>query len=324
MSKENQLLEMLRSLPNRSFITEIDFMREVVPNLVSLLGYQETETFYGHSSKQYRADVVMASSVISKPWIIIELKSKKTLKASLAIQQVKQYLKSFNSSIGVILSPASLILIKIKPYEQIFEFNLQTIEIDEINQIFNIISRDTQLLDHIEFEESYGKAVQLIELVEKSITNDEKGKSLENLARFLLESIPSLRCKYPNLETKSSEIDLVIEYDHLKGELPLLEELGRYALIECKNWSKPVGVGYVRDFMGKLDKCKIKLGIIFSKNGVTGVNSGVDALREIQSRFDRDGIYILVFSLDELKEIKDGMGFYKAIDLKADRLRFDV
>lgn len=116
----------------------------------------------------------------------------------------------------------------------------------------------------------------------------------------------------------------MIEYDHSKGELPLFEELGRYCLIECKNWSKPVGVGSVRDFMGKLDKCKIKLGIIFSKNGVTGVNSGADALREIQSRFDRDGLYILVFSLDEIKEIKDGMSFYKAIDSKADRLRFDV
>ena len=79
----------------------------------------------------------------------------------------------------------------------------------------------------------------------------------------------------------------------------------------------------VRDFIGKLDKCQCRLGIIFSKNGVTGVDSGADALREIQSKFDRDGLYLLVFSLEDLRDINGAAEFLDAIDVKADTLRFD-
>jgi len=133
-----------------------------------------------------------------------------------------------------------------------------------------------------------------------------------------------LKCKYYNLQTRSSEIDIVIEYDCSKGYIPLFEEQGRFSLIECKNWSKPVGVSPVRDFMGKLDKCKARLGVIFSKNGVTGVDAGADALREIQSRFDRDGVFVLVFFLEDIRNIEDGNAFVTALDRKADSLRFDA
>jgi hypothetical protein len=80
-----------------------------------------------------------------------------------------------------------------------------------------------------------------------------------------------------------------------EGLVHNVDELGRYCLVECKNWSKPAGLSTVRDFLGKLDRCKTRLGIIFSGNGITGVDTGVDALREIHSRFDRDGVYVIVF-----------------------------
>jgi hypothetical protein len=64
--------------------------------------------------------------------------------------------------------------------------------------------------------------------------------------------------------------------------------------------------------------------VIFSKNGVTGVDSGADALREIQSLFDRDGVFVLVFSLEDIRDIEDGDDFVTALDRKADSLRFDA
>lgn len=76
--------------------------------------------------------------------------------------------------------------------------------------------------------------------------------------------------------------------------------------------------------MGKLDKCKTRIGVIFARNGVTGVDSGEDALREIQSRFDRDAMFVVVFSLEELRSINDGRDFVAALDRKADTLRFDA
>ncbi len=37
-----------------------------------------------------------------------------------------------------------------------------------------------------------------------------------------------------------------------------------------------------------------------------------------------DGVYVLVFSLEELKGISNSKDFCEALDFKADRLRFDT
>lgn len=43
----------------------------------------------------------------------------------------------------------------------------------------------------------------------------------------LVNSVRSLRCKYKNLSTRPSEIDLAVEYLRSKREIPRFEELGR-------------------------------------------------------------------------------------------------
>ena len=79
----------------------------------------------------------------------------------------------------------------------------------------------------------------------------------------------------------------------------------------------------MRDFIGKMLKSRTRLGILFAKNGITGEGTGLDALREIQSAYDRDGIFLLVLSLSDLGEIKNGGDFIALLDLKSDKLRFD-
>ncbi len=321
MSQHESLLEILRSLPSENFQFEIDFIRKVVPRLTSILGYSEGETFYEYGGREYRADVVLAKSIESRPWIVIELKKGKPRNTGDWVFQVKRYLDSFNCKLGVVLSPQLLIIIDSSNTQEYDLNDLTPQKIIEIQAKLSRIAQNTPLSDTAPQKNRLG---DLIERVERAETNDQKGKSLEEVTRFLFASTPELRCKYANLHTKSSEIDLVIEYDSSKGRIPLFEDTGRYCLVECKNWSKPVGVGPIRDFMGKIDKCRTRLGVIFSKNGVTGVNSGVDALREIQSRYDRDGVLVLVFSLEDLRAINDGRTFIEAIDRKADHIRFDT
>jgi predicted helicase len=137
----------------------------------------------------------------------------------------------------------------------------------------------------------------LIEAVEMAVTNKDKGNALERLAHFLIGSVSSLSCKYTNLITRSGEIDIVIEYNRSKGTIPLFDELVRYSLVECKNWYQPVGASTIRDFFRKLEKSKIKLGIVFAKNGITGANSGLDAFEEIREKFSSNGVFVVVFSL---------------------------
>jgi hypothetical protein len=316
-----QLRDLLHGLPNETFEHESDFTRKVIPRLAQILNYAELETFYDYGGKRYRADVVLSSSIESKPWVVLELKKTKPINIGDWIYQARRYLDAFDCHIGVVVSPEILVIISGK---EVKRFDLRALTAEQSEEILRVLERNAQPSLLPDKAPTHGVLVDLIESVERTETNEEKGKSLEALARFLFDSVPPLRCKYSNLQTRSSEIDLVIEYDRSKGTLPLFEELGRYCLVECKNWSKPVGVAPVRDFMGKLDKCKTKLGVIFSKNGVTGVDAGADALREIQSRFDRDGLFLLVFSLEDLRGIRDGKAFSEALDRKADSLRFDT
>jgi hypothetical protein len=317
-----RLYELLRSLSAQSFEREVDFISAVIPPLAEILGYSANETFYEHAVGRMRPDVVFAASITSKPWIAIELKGHGGPYVREWDRQIRSYLNALRTMRGLVLSQTVLLVVDAHSAEST-RINLQTVTREQAEYLLSILRHDVQA-PATQQTASANPLIGLIEVAERAVTNQEKGKSLEAVAQFVLESVPSLRCKYANLYTRSSEIDLVVEYDQSRGGIPLFDELGRYALIECKNWGKPVGVGPVRDFMGKLDKCKARIGIIFARNGITGVDAGVDALREIQSRYDRDGLFVVVFSLEDLRAISNGREFVAALDWKADTLRFDA
>lgn len=94
----------------------------------------------------------------------------------------------------------------------------------------------------------------------------------------------------------------------------IFNEFGGYLLVECKNWKSSVGAPQVRDFLGKLGKSRVRLGVLFAKNGISGANKGQDALREIHSAVDSDGTYIVVISEEDLEAVKKGADFYRILD----------
>jgi len=311
-------------LPTTEFRHELEFTSSVVPRLAAILGYAELETFYDHATGEgrRRADVVFSKEVEACPWIVVEVKNFKARNPGDWVYQLRHYLDALGTHLGVILSPELLIIVDDSKKRRSYRLNDLTIE--DAEEIFVSLSRARQPPAKPQAEVSRSNFLNLVEAVEHGKTNTEKGRSLEELARFMLSGIPPLNCKHTNLRTRSSEIDLVIEYSGIEQRIPLFEELGRYCLVECKNWSNPVGVGPVRDFIGKLEKSKTRLGLIFSKSGITGAHGGADALREILSLFDRTGAYILVFSLEEIRSITDSLTFMSALDRKADSLRFDI
>jgi hypothetical protein len=316
-----ELWELLTSLSKEDSDTEISFVQKAFPRLLRTLDYAENETFYEYGRGRLRADVVLSRSIEEKPWVIVEAKGRKAKNVADWAYQLRRYLAEFDCEKGFVLSPELIILVVGENTEFI---DLKKLTPAKAAEILGLFDRNAQGEALPRSDGRRSRLADLIESVESAETNDAKGRSLEILARFLFDDIAPLKSKYGNLKTRSSEIDLVVEYDRSKGHLPLFEELGRFSLIECKNWNKPVGVGPVRDFIGKLQKCNIKLGIIFSKSGFTGVDAGLDAVREIQSVFDRNGIFVLTFSLDDVRSISDGQAFIEALDRKADILRFDA
>jgi hypothetical protein len=156
----------------------------------------------------------------------------------------------------------------------------------------------------------------------KARTNEEKKESLEGLAKILFEAIPFLSFKYSNLRTASAEIDLVFVYRGFK-ETTVFDELGRYFLVECKNWKDPVGAKHVRDFVGKMKSSKVKLGALVAPKGVTGACDSADALREIHRTYDQDDLFVVVIAEEHLESVKKGENFYELLEYEIESIRFD-
>lgn len=314
-----QLSRILRGIPAGAHANDLEFTRSVIPEFVSALGYADSETLYEYSVGAMRADVVLAPAVGARPWIVIEIKSSTARLNEHSLRQLRTYVLTLDSLFGVTIGRSQ---IAVDDGETVELLDFADLSDADTFGLLNRLARWAQS----EQEVKPGRAAiaDLIEQVETASTNQDKGRSLEDLASLLFSNVPSLHCKYRNLNTRSSEIDLVVEYRGSKFDIPLFEELGRYCLIECKNWSSPVGVAPVRDFLGKLRKSKTQLGILFAKNGITGEGTGLDALREIQSAYDRDGTFLLVFSLAEVKQIENGTDFIELLDQKSDNLRFDL
>jgi len=164
----------------------------------------------------------------------------------------------------------------------------------------------------------------LLQAVSGATTNDSKKRSLEQFAARLLEILPFIRCKHTCLRTRSSEIDIVCEIAPSEGHC-ILDEFGRHFLVECKNWRKPAGAKEVRDFLGKLQATRCKLGLLFSAKGITGKAHGADAVAAIRSAFDRDGTTIVVLSEDDFASLmSSALEFSALLDFKLDRVRFDL
>lgn len=163
----------------------------------------------------------------------------------------------------------------------------------------------------------------MIQRIETATTNDEKKKALETFAAWMVDRTSGLKVKHHNLRTTSSEIDLVVE-NVGAGHRSVFDEFGRHLLVECKNWGKPVGAKEVRDFVGKLLKTDATLGLLISKNGVTGKNGAEDALREIRFCYDRLDLVVCVLALEDLRAICLGSSLGDLVDERVDRLRFDL
>lgn len=114
-------------------------------------------------------------------------------------------------------------------------------------------------------------------LKEKDII--KKGKLLEEFTVELFDNIEGLSVKRQdvNIRTHDEEIDLFVRN---KSDDKFWRQFESPIIVECKNWSKPVGAKDVAWFIKKLRDRGKKMGILISINGVTG-NEYKDAFHQI-------------------------------------------
>lgn len=150
----------------------------------------------------------------------------------------------------------------------------------------------------------------------------EKGKSLEKVAKSLFQGIRCVTVKDTNVETRSGEIDLIVEYVGA-DEQTLFDYHGRYILLECKNWVDPVPAKELGHFETKLSKTGTKLGVVFAWSGISGEGDNLHAERLIDTA-RKDRPVILVIDERDLFRIAEGKSFYRILDDMLYRKRFDL
>ena len=112
-----------------------------------------------------------------------------------------------------------------------------------------------------------------------SLSSHDKGKALERLSVALFSACYAVE---PNLRTQTGEVDLYL--DDRKVTTPFWDDYGDNALVECKNWSKPVGSREVLVLIGKCTRADSKLGFFVSLGPFSE-----DALSEIKGQNQRRG-----------------------------------
>ena len=91
------------------------------------------------------------------------------------------------------------------------------------------------------------------------------------LACYLFETIPGLSISQRNVKNvfATEEIDIAFWNEHHPSGLRSIE-FGSVILVECKNWSKPVGSLEVSWFLAKLQNRARNFGVLIAASGITG------------------------------------------------------
>jgi hypothetical protein len=147
------------------------------------------------------------------------------------------------------------------------------------------------------------------------------GQALERLAHYLLSMIPGCRA-YPRQRTPSTDHDVVGSFEG--PSLDFRSELGRYFVCECKDWQEAAGFTTMAKLARVLDSVKSRFGIIFSKNGISGLDKTEAAAREQLKVFADRGVAIVVVESADLERVIAGENFLAMIRSKYEHVRLDL
>jgi hypothetical protein len=152
------------------------------------------------------------------------------------------------------------------------------------------------------------------DLFERSDAEDDnlkKGRLLEDLICCLFEAIPGINITVRNeLDAfRAGEIDIAFFNDKHPEGLFFIEHV---VLVECKNWSKPVGSDELRIFDDKLEERGLTTGILIAVNGITGDAKLLSSAHHHVSTALREGRRIVVITREEIEAIGHT---YEIVDL---------
>jgi Restriction endonuclease len=166
---------------------------------------------------------------------------------------------------------------------------------------------------------SQAQIKKLLNAADTAATNDAKGKILEDLVCYLFEKIPGLTFPQRNVLNRfeSEEIDVAFfNEQHPKG----LRSFNRFLLIECKNWSGPVGSLEVGAFLSKLRSRGLEFGILIAANGITGKPEDSTAAHQQVTLALAEGRQLIIITRAEIETLKASDELVRMIKTKVCQL----
>ncbi len=152
---------------------------------------------------------------------------------------------------------------------------------------------------------------RLLDAVENAQTNEEKGKSLEELMQYLMERIPGVEVIGRAIQCDIEEIDLVLWNSQIDDVLRVWDSI---ILVECKNWSIKVGASHVEWFINKLRRRGIENGIFVATEGITGDSLRAAGALIMESL--REKIRVIVITISDLESITNIKDLQEMIKIK--------
>jgi Restriction endonuclease len=150
---------------------------------------------------------------------------------------------------------------------------------------------------------------------DQSTSFSEKGRILEDLVCYLFEQVPGVNVGKRNaLNTFSSEEIDVAFWNRM--DVDGFYFLPNIILVECKNWSQPVGSEEVNWFDSKLKRRGQPFGILVAANGITGNSQKIQAAHEIIRVALSEGRQLIVITRLEIENLRTSDNLVKLIQDK--------
>ncbi len=140
---------------------------------------------------------------------------------------------------------------------------------------------------------------------ETNLAASERGAALEDLVALTFREIPGVELGARNALSVFENEELDVAMRNLKDR-DGLPSVGSTFLVECKNWSRPVGSIEICWFATKLRRAGLGFGVLVSTAGITGEHERLTAARFEVAAALAEGQQLVVLTLDELDWVRSG------------------
>jgi hypothetical protein len=143
--------------------------------------------------------------------------------------------------------------------------------------------------------------------------NRIKGRIFERLIDLVLKAVEPFTT-WTNVNTTTSELDILVQIGPSGGVIPSLREWGTHFISECKFSSEYVSIQWVTNLNTVLQSHNAGVGVLFSTRGTTNAGNGKKALRQIEVlSVMTPARFIVCVDLWDLEVCANGFNFLKLL-----------